>query len=97
MYIYSNIRLKIIYIKILKKLLKNYFYIWLTILTTLFFRNQILAHLEGVIDTFYSKVEFELEVLKEKREMLTKMLLELMDTKKQRAEDLQVQCRRHHF
>jgi hypothetical protein len=38
-----------------------------------------------------------LEVLKEKREMLTKMLLELMDTKKQRAEDLQVQYRRHHF
>ncbi len=28
---------------------------------------------------------------------LMKMLLELMDTKKQRAEDLQVQCRRHHF
>jgi hypothetical protein len=50
-----------------------------------------------VIDTFFSKVEFELEVLKEKREMLTKMLLELMDTKKQRAEDLQVQCRRHYF
>jgi hypothetical protein len=35
-------------------------------------------------------VEFELEVLKEKRDMLTKMLLDLMEKKKQRAEDLQV-------
>jgi hypothetical protein len=34
-------------------------------------------------------MEFELEVLKEKREMLTRMLLDLMDSKKQRAEDLQ--------
>jgi len=35
------------------------------------------------------KVEFELEVLKEKRETLTNLLLDLLQKKKQRAEDLQ--------
>ena len=36
------------------------------------------------------QVEFELEVLKEKRETLTNLLLDLLQKKKQRADDLQV-------
>ena len=36
------------------------------------------------------KVEFEMEVLSEKRETLTKILLELIEKKKDRAGDIQV-------
>ena len=40
--------------------------------------------------TFNFKVEFELEVLKDKRETLTQLLLDLIQKKKERADDLQV-------
>ena len=36
------------------------------------------------------QVEFEMELLKEKRETLTQILLDLMQKKKERAENLQV-------
>ena len=43
----------------------------------------------AVIDNHYIQVEFEMELMAEKRETLTKLLLDLIGKKQQRAEDLQ--------
>ena len=37
------------------------------------------------------QVEFETEMMKDKRDKLTQLLMDLMDRQKQRAEDLQVE------
>ena len=41
------------------------------------------------IDHYFVQVEFEMELMAEKRETLTKLLLDLIGKKQQRAEDLQ--------
>ena len=43
----------------------------------------------AVIDNHFIQVEFEMELMAEKRETLTKLLLDLIGKKQQRAEDLQ--------
>ena len=40
-------------------------------------------------DHYFIQVEFEMELMAEKRETLTKLLLDLIGKKQQRAEDLQ--------
>ena len=63
--------------------------------TTQYFRflHQILdwraMNSTAVIDNHYIQVEFEMELMAEKRETLTKLLLDLIGKKQQRAEDLQ--------
>ena len=39
----------------------------------------------------FCQVEFETEMMKDKRDKLTQLLMDLMDRQKQRAEDLQVE------
>ena len=40
--------------------------------------------------TQFCQVEFETEMMKDKRDKLTQLLMDLMERQKQRAEDLQV-------
>ena len=48
------------------------------------------CHLSLVYQLF-CQVEFETEMMKDKRDKLTQLLMDLMDRQKQRAEDLQVE------
>ena len=45
----------------------------------------------SLVYQLFCQVEFETEMMKDKRDKLTQLLMDLMDRQKQRAEDLQVE------
>ena len=45
----------------------------------------------SICQSLFCQVEFETEMMKDKRDKLTQLLMDLMERQKQRAEDLQVQ------
>ena len=48
--------------------------------------TNVICHLSHL----FCQVEFETEMMKDKRDKLTQLLMDLMERQKQRAEDLQV-------
>ena len=52
--------------------------------------DDVLTILKGVLFVTFLQVEFETEMMKDKRDKLTQLLMDLMERQKQRAEDLQV-------
>ena len=49
----------------------------------------------SICQSLFCQVEFETEMMKDKRDKLTQLLMDLMERQKQRAEDLQVQLSHH--